>query len=395
MRKEILQLFIHAILSAVAYYGMTACNKGHSDRISAPHLHLTSHHQAISPVKHASGFNVEPRENYSLLHFFRYNEETQDTLTYLVKSRGRAVPSPMSDLPVIETPVRNVALLHTTYIAFFEFCESLSNIQAISESEYLYHPETISKVEDGSLPVIGHSENLNKEQLIALDPELVITVGFPNTPNKNKELLESLGYPVLVLAEWQESTLLGRMEWVKIFGLLLGKDSLVNAKFNAVEQQYVELKDLALDADHRPQVISNAPYKESWWVPAGDSYASNLIHDAGGDYLWRKIPGTGGIPLDFETVFAEGHQADYWINPGTARRKEELRQKDERLLEFRAVDADKTYHSFKRANQRGGNDYWESGLVNPHLVLADLIRIFHPELLPEHELFFYEKLSNQ
>ncbi|BAL99694.1 MAG: hypothetical protein KatS3mg049_2263 [Caldilinea sp.] len=51
------------------------------------------------------------------------------------------------------------------------------------------------------------------------------------------------------------------------------------------------------------------------------------------------------------------------------------------------------YNNNARLNEYGGNDYWEGGLANPDVVLADLIKIFHPELLPDHELVYYRKLD--
>lgn len=136
------------------------------------------------------------------------------------------------------------------------------------------------------------------------------------------------------------------------------------------------------------------PYKGTWYMPGGHSYIANTLNDANGAYPWANDTHTGGIQLDFETVFATGLKADIWINPGLATTLNDITGVDSRLTDFRPVQEGLVYNSNKRINPKGANDYWESGLVNPHIILADLINIIHPGLLPEHELFYYQKLTN-
>jgi iron complex transport system substrate-binding protein len=72
--------------------------------------------------------------------------------------------------------------------------------------------------------------------------------------------------------------------------------------------------------------------------------------------------------------------------------KEEIAGIDQRYTRFNPYKKGTLYNSNKRMNDIGANDFWESGVVNPHLILADLVKIFHPELLPDHQLFYYKQL---
>ena len=128
-------------------------------------------------------------------------------------------------------------------------------------------------------------------------------------------------------------------------------------------------------------------------MPGGNSYVSNVIADAGANYLWSDHPGTGGIQIDFEAVYAKGISADYWINPGFASSIADIVGSDERLSDFQAVTYGHVYNSNKRVSRDIANDYWESGIVMPDVILADLVSIFHPKLLPDHELFYYKVID--
>lgn len=97
--------------------------------------------------------------------------------------------------------------------------------------------------------------------------------------------------------------------------------------------------------------------------------------------------------MDFEAVYEVGLRADIWINPGTAKTKEDILAKDPRFKDFKAFKTGRIYNNNRRMSPSGGNDFWESGVVHPERLLADLIHIFHPSVLPDHQLFYYQKVD--
>jgi len=140
-------------------------------------------------------------------------------------------------------------------------------------------------------------------------------------------------------------------------------------------------------------VLNGMSFKGVWHVAGGNGYMARFLKDAGADYYWAQDTATGSLALDFESVYAVATQAEFWVNPNTAKTRQDLLINDSRNADFGAFKTGKVYNNNRRTNNRGSNDYWESGLVNPHLVLADLIRIFHPELLPDHQLVYYQPIA--
>ena len=345
-----------------------------------------------SRIRHSVGFDLIERDHYKLLHIYRHYNETIDTLSYVFSENLNSIPKKFAEIIKIKIPAINVALLHSSYVSYFDLCDAKSHIKAISETKYIYDEEIYSAVQAGGIREVGYGESLDKEQLLALNIDVVVTVGFPNTPNKSQQMLDELGIPVIVFSDWQENTLLGRTEWVKAIAALTGKDELAEEKFTEIERQYYSFKSLTANLRERPKTICNLPYKGSWYVPGGNSYMSNVLKDAGANYLWSDNDGTGGVQLDFETVYAEGINAEFWINPDFAYSINDVLDKDERLGDFSALQSGNVFNSINRMTRGQANDYWESGIINPHLILADLIAIFHPDLLSDHQLFYYQQI---
>lgn len=346
-----------------------------------------------STVKHAIGFDLVDYDSYKILSIIGHYHETSDTVSYVLYEEGAVIHEKFVRLNHIQIPLQNIALLHSSYISFFNFCNATDHIKAISEAKYIYDGDVFSTVRHGELIEVGYGETLDKELLLELEISTVVTVGFPNTPNKSQQMLNELGIPVLVFSDWQETSLLGRAEWCKVVAALTGTDKATQEKFTQIEDEYARLTSLTRDIDQQPKVICNLPYKGSWYVPGGNSYVSNLISDAGANYVWTNEEGTGGIHMDFEAVYAQGVEADYWINTDFASSVQDILDKDERLADFKPIKTRKVFNSNFRMSRGMANDFWESGITSPQLILADLIKIFHPELLPDHQLFYYQKID--
>ena len=128
-------------------------------------------------------------------------------------------------------------------------------------------------------------------------------------------------------------------------------------------------------------------------MPGGRSYLAKLLEDAGGDYLWKNSDSYESMPISIENVIEKAINADIWINPDAATNLNDITSIDKRLNNIKAFKEKKVFNNNKRYIKSGGNDYWESGVVNPNLVLKDLISIIHPELLNENSYFYYRKLD--
>jgi iron complex transport system substrate-binding protein len=248
-------------------------------------------------------------------------------------------------------------------------------------------------IKTGAVKEVGLDNSLNTELLIAMHPGVLFTMSNPDVAIGMNKTLADAGIPLIPIAEWLETTPLGRAEWVKLVAALTNREDIVNRKFDSVEQEYQKLAAIGAKAATRPSVIIGTPYKGSWFMPAGGSYMVQLLNDAGADYPWAGSKGTGSLSLNFEAVAPDALKAGYWINVGSVDSKAEILAKDPRFAQFHSFQTGAIYNNTRRTNDIGSNDYWESGTANPQLVLADLIRILHPDVLPKDSLFYYKQLK--
>jgi iron complex transport system substrate-binding protein len=134
------------------------------------------------------------------------------------------------------------------------------------------------------------------------------------------------------------------------------------------------------------------PYKDKWYLPYGDSWAAQFINDANASYLWSDKNGKGSLALNFESVLEKAKDADYWIAIGNYETKKQLLDSNSHYEQFKMFQENTIYISnIKGAT--GGLLFYELAPTRPDLILKDLIKIFHPELLPKYNLNFYTQLN--
>jgi iron complex transport system substrate-binding protein len=348
---------------------------------------------AKTRIEYSKGFTIEYFENYKLVKIVNRFSDKTDTLQYVLVQRGTPVPAKYSGAMVIQVPVQKMMVTSSMHVGMAEFADAADIITGLAESKYVTSPTVRKNLAAGKVIEVGNGSAMNHELIISKKPDLVMTMGSPDAPFNRYRPLTGAGIPVMMNAEWLETDPLGRSEWVKLMGALLNKEEMVNQKFDALVKEYNRMKALAAAVKQKPEVVIGMPFKGTWFVPDGDSYLTQFLKDAGAAYHWSNVIKTGSLALDFETVAPIALKADFWLNMSNAQSKEEIAAVDQRYTQFNPYKKGALYNSNKRINDVGANDYWESGAVNPHLILADLITIFHPELLPGHQLFYYKQLQ--
>lgn len=120
---------------------------------------------------------------------------------------------------------------------------------------------------------------------------------------------------------------------------------------------------------------------------------ARFIQDAGGDYLWSSESQSRSLVIDVEAVFVKALDADIWLHQYGSRSLQELAQADQRLQRLNAFKTQQVVNNDARTSEAGSNDFYEGGPYQPDIILADLISLFHPSLLPAHSLHFYRFLE--
>ena len=343
-------------------------------------------------IQYAEGFSVQEYDEYTRINIFNPFQDKSDTLHYVLVPRNQSIPQHLGNTQVIRTPLKSMIATSTTHIALTEMLNANEVIKAMVGAKYAYSDEIQNRLDEGEITPFSQGE-FNNEVALNMNPELVMISAGQTSQYDNYRLLVDSGIAVFVNAEWLETTPLGKAEWVKVMGLLLEKEALANQKFQKVAERYNRLKARAKKAEEHPLVINNMPYKGAWFVSGGESFTAQFLKDAGADYPWYDNESTGGLRLDFETVYEAGLRAEVWLNPGTAVTKEDVLAADPRFEDFKSFQNGRIYNNNKRMGKTGGNDFWETGVVRPDLILSDLITILHPDVMDSDSLYFYQKVE--
>ncbi len=341
-------------------------------------------------ITYSKNFSIEKQGENTLLTVRNPWKGAKVAFSYLTYPRGSQPPKPQDNVILIPVPIRSLACMSTTHIGLLNFLGMDSLVTSMSGTKYVYNEAVRQRIQAATIKELGHGDGLNYELLVESNPDVVLTYGMSEDNNIKK--LQEIGLKPVVIAEYMDASPLGRAEWVKFLAVLTGQEVLAAQKFEEIAKEYERLKDMAQQVPTKTKVFTGMGFKGNWHVPEADSYVAQSIADAGGDYLWKNHAGSGSIMLDFEAVFDRSQEADAWINVGMVKSLKDIREVDERYTHFLAWKKGNVFNGSARVSDNGGYDIYESAVVNPHLVLQDLIRIFHPKLLQEGDWVYYEQL---
>ncbi|MFR4025500.1 MAG: ABC transporter substrate-binding protein [Alistipes indistinctus] len=136
--------------------------------------------------------------------------------------------------------------------------------------------------------------------------------------------MHELGLKTVYIGDYVENNPLGRAEWITVFGEFTGRRELARTLFDSISNEYNRAKALVSGVEKRPEVMLNAPWQDSWFVPGDRSYMVRLLEDAGGNYACRGVDSDQSRPISTETAFVAASQSDFWLSPGTATSLAEL-----------------------------------------------------------------------
>jgi len=347
---------------------------------------------AKSTVKYAQNFTVQTYPNYTVLKVSNPWKSADISFTYVVYDKGTPKPEYSEKVTYIQRPVERVACTSTTHVALLNAVNAADKLVGISGAKYVYDEQVRARIAAGDIREIGTEAGLNYEILTDTEPDIILTYGM--SADNNIDKIQEVGLTPIVMAEYMDHSPLGRAEWMKFIAILFGKEQEAEVIFNNLSTDYENLKQLVqTKTTPPPSVMVGMGLSGNWFVPGGESYVAKHIADAGGNYLWKDSPGTGSLQPDFEVVYEKAHAVDKWINIGMVKSADDIIAADERYSDFKALKNRELYNGSKRTSPTGGYDIYESAVVHPDWILKDLIKAFHPELLPEHKFIYYEKLN--
>jgi len=344
-----------------------------------------------SEIKYAKGFDIVNKNGVKKLIIKAAYQNSKSISEYEI--RQPAVEKSDFKNNIIHVPIEKIVVTSTTHIPMVELLNEEEAILGFPHAKYISSEKTRILIDAGKIIEIGKENALNTEILLDLNPELVVGYSV-SSADKSLTTVKKSGINVIYNGDWLEETPLGRAEWIKFFGVLFDKEEQAGLIFKEIEYNYVAAKSIAMKAKVKPTVLSGAIMsKDIWNLPAGESFVANYLKDANLEYLWGDSEGKGSLSLSFESVFEKGKNADFWIAPGYFSSKEQLLSSNQMYAEFNAFKNDKIYTPTLKKGETGGVLYYELAPTRPDLVLKDIIKITHPNLLPNYTLSFFEKMK--
>ena len=349
---------------------------------------------ADNEVIRAERFTIEKKKGWTEVKIINPWQGARDVnQKYFLVKRGSDRPEGLDPALVIYVPVIKIVCMSTTHVAMISALHEEKSIVGVSGANFIYSHDLKKLIEQESVADVGYEGNLNKELILKISPDLIMIYGIGSESAGYVGKIKELGIKVIINADYLETDPLGRAEWIKLFGALYCKENLADSIYNSEVNEYTKLKlFVGQHAKNRPKVMLGLPFKDTWYVSPGNSFICKLINDAGGDYLWKDSESSVSLPYGIENVYLKGMNADYWLNTGTVSTRNEILNIDHRLEDLPSFKNDNLFNNNKRVTIAGGNDFWESGSLYPHLILKDIATILHPEIFTDNELTYYKKI---
>jgi len=346
------------------------------------------------PLTYAQGFTLAQGDGFKILEVLQAYPGEHKPFRYLVVEEAGKEPEQGDFDAVITLPIKTIVLTSTTQVPHLDLLDISGKMIGFPNTDLISSKSMRKLIDEGHVTDLGKGPVANVEIIVDLDPDLVLF----STLGENLEpyaIVKKAGIPFVLNGEYTEQDPLGRAEWIKFTGALTGKYQEAVTVFKEIEEEYLSLKKqaAAIAQEQPPSVISGIMYKDIWYAPAAENWGALFLKDAGADYVFKDRQGTGSLQLNYEYVLENALEADVWIGAADFPNLKAMREADHRYGRFKAFQSGEVYTYTLKRGATGGYEYFELGYMRPDIILKDLIKILHPEHLPEYEPYFYEKLN--
>ncbi|MBO7562570.1 MAG: ABC transporter substrate-binding protein [Bacteroidales bacterium] len=302
-----------------------------------------------------------------------------------------------ADPMAIPYPIESCVCMSTTYLPHIKLIGKAESVKGVSGTRFIYDSLYSSRASDGLIADVGAETAPDYEKILSLKADVVLAYGIEGSDNSYIEKLRKLGQKVVVINDYLEHTVTGRLEYLKLFGKLFGKEAVADSVFKARRDEYMNARHLCAEVEKPAKALVNMPFKGIWYLPGNNSYMAELVRDAGGEIIGAEEGECASSQKSFEHMYSLALESDVWIHLNSARSKAEVLSENPLFKNIPAFKSGQMYNNVKRVTPEGGSDFWESGAVNPAEILKDLIQIFHPDIaeknFPDREMVYYIRLD--
>lgn len=306
--------------------------------------------------------------------------------SYQLVPRGEEVPRVVGTTKV-EIPLKKSLVYSAVYAGIIDEMGAAKAITAVADAEYINNPYVRKGLAEGRITDVGSTMAPVVEKVVAASPDAILASPFQNA---GYGAVGQLDIPIIEMADYMETTPLGRAEWIKLIGLLYGRYNVADSIYNAVSDAYNDMKGRVADVESRPKVLTETMINGVWNVPGGRSYKVRMLQDAGASYPWADDMSAGSLDMDFSRVFERASDADYWIatSYGYPMTRATL------VADYRPNER---FKAFKTGNiytcDTSVTPLFDEFPFHPERLLNDYVVIFHPEAADGLTLNYFHKIN--
>lgn len=328
--------------------------------------------RTLSSDEEGDTISMRYARNLTIVEYPKYTQVTirnpWDTTRIL--NSYTLVKEPQGRKGEVVVPLKNVGVFTSVHCSLMMELGCQDCIGGICELEYIHIPFVQKGVKERRIIDLGNGMEPNLERIMDLQPDAIMLSPFENSGGYGR--LERMGIPLIECAEYMEGTPLARAEWIRFYGRLFGKAELVDSLFGQVERSYLELREKASHTAQKPRLICETPQSGYWYVPGGNSTMGIMYRDAGADYLFHDIEGSGSTALSIERVLDRALTAQVWLI------KHHGPQSREQIVQD--VPALRNIPAKIWLCDTFSSGFYEQTPFHPDVLLRNLIQILHPEL---------------
>lgn len=377
--------YLLSFLSVMAVF--TACGNRHNSKNTVEPESIAADSLTMVKPCYAQGFKVSYHDNWILLDINDPENKEAENFHFVLtdKDYSGALPDGYTRVNI---PVESVICMTSLQLSNFLKLDIPEKVVGITSTRHLHNEKMKKQLKEGKTHRIGIEGNFDNEVIMAINPDIIFISPFKRG---GYDAIRNVDIPMIPHLGYKELSPLGQAEWIKVIGLLTGKPEEANRQFAGIEQRYNNLKATVNTIKYRPTVFSGEMRGGNWYAVGGKSFLAQLFRDAGGDYFLKDNTESGGVTLDYETVYTNAAHADFWriVNSFDGEYSyDALKEQDNRYTDF---DAWKN-HGVIYCNMKEV-PFYERMPVEPEEVLADFIHIFHPDILKDHKPSYYHLLE--
>lgn len=305
---------------------------------------------------------------------------------YVLVPRDSVLADHLPEGTLVRTPIQQALVYSSVHTSLLNELGSIGVVRGVVDKQYFIDSVIVHGIAQGSITDCGNSMNPTVEKVIDMQPDAILLSPYQDASYGQ---IASLDIPIIECADYLEYDPLGRAEWIKFYGELVGKRDEADSLYNNIVAAYNDMKQKAANADSHPTVVTEMVISGIWNVPGGQSYMARIIHDAGGRYLWPDDKNTGSLPLDFNQVLAVAQNADYWFIKWT---------NITTLKDLQgAYDLNKEMDAFKNKRvyvcDTDKTRFFDRIPFHPEVLLREFAAILHPELFPDYKNQLYHHID--